>query len=159
MFKLFRNRHPSPRASLRELEQIPSTYPEGTPGRPFFDCNPKEALMLVRGVRDAAQQFRTTLLGFLLSAEVSDPATFHDTLPMILRVVRDDLDYEAYPIVELIEQATALYSDPRNAHRSLTEVLTLAMQNLNTGKSHSPEADAFIKSLIKPKDAPSTKQN
>jgi hypothetical protein len=159
MFNLFRNRHPSPQASLRELADIPSSYPEGTPGRLFFDCNPKEALILVRGVRDAAQQFRTTLLGFLLSWESSDPATFHDTLPLLLRVVRDDFDYEAYPIVELIEQATALYSDPKNAHRSLTEVLTLAMQNLNSGKKHNPEASAFTETLIRPKDAPSPKQN
>lgn len=155
MFNPFKTPLPSSQTSLRELEHISSSYPEGTPGRLFLDLTPKEVLILVRGARDAAQRFRTILLGFILASErTTDPVAFHETLPILLRVVRDDLDYEAFPAVELIEQAVALYADPKNANLSIVEVLTLAMQNLNGGKRHSPEGAAFAQGLVKPNSTP-----
>jgi hypothetical protein len=144
MINFGRTHRASAEKTLRELQNIPSSYPEKTPGRVFLDRDPKEALLVVRGAREAAQQFRTILLGFLQSWEHDDPKEFCETLPLLLRVVRDDLDYEAYPAVELIEQTTALYSNPCNANRPLTEILTLAMQNLNGGKRHDPESNSFL---------------
>lgn len=88
--------------------------------------------MLVRGAREAAQEFRTTLQGLLLGLE-TDPAAFHDILPMLLSVILDNLDYEVYPAVELTEQAAILYADPKNANLRILEILTLAMKNLKEG--------------------------
>jgi hypothetical protein len=137
MFNTFRSRRQSSQAPLRELICLPSLYPEGTPGWQFFDRSPKENLLVVRGVREAAQRFRTELQGFGLAWENVDPAAFHNTFPLLLNVLRDNLDYEAYPVVELIEQATIVYADPKNAKLTIVEVLTLAMANLNGGKRHN----------------------
>jgi len=98
------------------------------------------------------------LQGLLLSWENIDPTTFHDIVPALLHTLRDDLDYEAYPVVELIEQAAALYADPKNADLALPQVLTLAMTNLNGGKRHDPEGTAFAQSLVKARDAPPSAQ-
>jgi hypothetical protein len=111
-------------------------------------------MLIVRGVREAAQRFRTELQGFAIACENVDSAASLNTLPLLLSTLRDNLDYEAYPAVELIEQATVVYADPKNANLTLIEVLTLAMQNLNGGKRHSLEADELVRGLIKPKDAP-----
>lgn len=124
--------------SLGTLSSLPSSYPEGTPGRLFFDLSPKEVLVLVRGAREAAQEFRTTLQGLLLGLE-ADPAAFHDILPMLISVIRDNLDYEVYPAVELTEQAAILYADPKNANLRILEVLTLAMKNLKEGGRDNPQ--------------------
>jgi hypothetical protein len=103
----------------------------------FIDRSPEENLFVVRGVREAAQRFRTELLGFAQAWGYTDPAAFHTTFPLLIDVMMDNLDFEAYPTAELIIQASVIYADPKNANLTIVEVLTLAMANLNGGKRHS----------------------
>lgn len=146
-FKSFKKRDPGRDESLAEKASLPIDYPTGTPGEFFFRLSPKEVLVLVRGVREAAVQFRTTIQGLLLGRENVDPTAFQEILPLLLCEIQDQWDYEAYPSDELAVQAADIYLDPKNASLALPVVLTMAMKALNGGQDHRPQSEAHIKNL------------
>ena len=126
MFPPFRRRKAD--VTLLELGHLPHSYPPGTPGRMFLGLNKSEALILIRGVREAARAFTSALDTLTLSAgHASGPAS-----PLIetitpLRDLRQQFDYERHTEDDLMPLAAEIYAQPLNADLSLVEVLTQAV--------------------------------
>ena len=126
MFPPFRRRKAD--VSLLDIGHLPHSYPPGTPGRMFLGLNTSEALILIRGARDAARAFISALDSLALSAgDASGPVDPQTETPAPLNDLRQQFDYELRSEEELLQLAAEIYSHPLNADLTLTEVLTQAM--------------------------------
>ena len=134
MFKPFRGSQGEDQAQRATASDHPSLYPEGTPGKLFLSLSPKELLLLIRGVREAAQHFRTNLQGLAIGQGHMDAENFHSIFPALIEALRDQFDFETIPVVDLIENTAALYSDPKNANVPLLEALSQSVESLSKAK-------------------------